>query len=244
MTGRAGGVNFRRAVPTPLSLFFKSRARAAGRVAAWAGACLLAWPVVAAAASFDCRRAQTANERAICVDSTLSSLDAQLAQAYQGALGRAGPRQAAVAAWQRDWLMAGAVAGCAGDPICLQSAYVDRQALLERVAPASAPESAWTGRWRKPAPGARTAGDTADELLLVGLRGGQIAVAGAASWVGGGTANSGEMRGIARVVGDQARFDDGACTAVWRLRGARLEVTQENGCGGLNVSFEGVYQRR
>lgn len=243
MTRRGGGVNFRRAVPIP-SLLFHFPARAAWRVAAWAGAAALAWPAAAAAASFDCRRAQTANERAICADTALSSLDERLAQAYQGALGRAGPRKAAVMAWQRDWLMAGDVAGCDGDPICLHSAYTARRAVLERVAPASAPESAWTGRWRKPIADARRSDDSADELLLVGLAGGEIAVTGSASWLGANTVNSGEMRGIARVVAGQARFEDGGCAAAWRLRGAQLEVTRESGCGGLNVSFEGVYQRR
>lgn len=243
MTGHADGVNVRRAVPIP-PLLSNFRARAAWRGLALMGVSAFALSMPAVAASFDCRRAHTANERAICADAALSALDERLAQAYQAALGRAGLRRAAVVAWQRDWLLAGDVARCDGDRICLQSAYTDRNALLKRVAPASAPESAWSGRWRKPAAGARTAGDMDDELLLVGLSGGEIAVAGAASWVSGATANSGEMRGIARVADGQARFDDGACTAAWRLRGARLEVTQESGCSGLNVSFVGTYQRR
>ncbi|QTD44182.1 lysozyme inhibitor LprI family protein [Ottowia testudinis] len=211
---------------------------------AWAGVCGLTLAASAWAASFDCQRAKTPNERAVCADAALSALDERMASDYQSALTRAGPRKSAVAAWQRDWLMAGDISSCNGDQPCLQRAYTGRQALLARVAPASAPEAVWTGRWRKPANGARTPGDSDDELLLVGLSGGEIAVSGAASWVGGDTANSGEMRGIARVVDGQAHFDGGGCTAMWRLRSAQLEVTQESGCGGLNVSFQGVYRRR
>ncbi len=59
----------------------------------------------ASAASFDCRKAATLDERAICTSPALSRADARLAQAYAGVLGQLGPaNQALMRRDEADWV--------------------------------------------------------------------------------------------------------------------------------------------
>ena len=46
----------------------------------------LVWSRAIFAASFDCNKAQTNNEKLICIDSELSTLDVQLSERYQDKL--------------------------------------------------------------------------------------------------------------------------------------------------------------
>jgi len=74
------------------------------------------------AASFDCARAGTADEKAICANPDLSSADNGIAYTYKTLLRllKGDERQKAIDA-QRAWL--GTRAGCGGDVSCLQSLY-------------------------------------------------------------------------------------------------------------------------
>jgi uncharacterized protein len=80
----------------------------------------MAWPMseraalAAPAASFDCAKAGTAAEKAICQDARLSELDRALGEAYAARLAR----EAGVRQQQRAWLKA-RDAGCGGDRACL-----------------------------------------------------------------------------------------------------------------------------
>ena len=78
--------------------------------------------------SFDCRRAQTAVEHAICNDPELSRLDGQLAKAYSDALdGVQGQARIALRDAQRAWLVERDA--CAEDPwpvLCTRDAMVAR----------------------------------------------------------------------------------------------------------------------
>ena len=86
-------------------------------------------PLTTFAASFDCTKASTAGEKAICADPELSKLDEQLAKAYKRALQK-GPR-AKVQVDQRAWLKE--QRDCGADRFCLEGKYNIRIAQLEGV---------------------------------------------------------------------------------------------------------------
>ncbi|MGH6737435.1 MAG: lysozyme inhibitor LprI family protein [Bradyrhizobium sp.] len=87
----------------------------------------------APAASFDCSKAATVIEHAICADAALARLDRQTAEAYQSALRNAYEpnAQAKLRQEQRDWL-AKRNAACGGEApaACLAKFYRDRLAEL------------------------------------------------------------------------------------------------------------------
>lgn len=89
----------------------------------------------AVAAAFDCARAATGVERAVCASAALSALDERLAQAYDAALALAAD-PAAVRSRQQRWLR-GVRDRCADEP-CLRRAYEGRLAELAAV-----PQAAW-----------------------------------------------------------------------------------------------------
>lgn len=86
---------------------------------------LLLLPAVATAASFDCSKASSATEQAICSQPALSALDEQVAAAY-----RQHNQQGLLQGNQRQWL-AGPRAECKADATCLQSRYQERLQQLQ-----------------------------------------------------------------------------------------------------------------
>lgn len=78
--------------------------------------------------SFDCGRASTAVETAICADDRLSRLDRDVAQAYAAALARTGEDKSLRAA-QRRWI--GLRNGCGGDRRCLDNAMTGQIYILQ-----------------------------------------------------------------------------------------------------------------
>ena len=87
----------------------------------------------AEAASFDCTKAKTPDEIAICVTPALSDLDVQMATLYgvrmqipmlMGARGAAQDEQ-------RSWLASRAT--CGSNTACLQTAYQSRIAALQQI---------------------------------------------------------------------------------------------------------------
>jgi uncharacterized protein len=97
-------------------------------------------PSPASAASFDCAKASTAQEKLICGRPDLSALDEQVAAAYAALLGQLGdPAKTAVRDSQRAWVkhrqatcpMGGSTADrVAPPPECLASVYEDRKTHL------------------------------------------------------------------------------------------------------------------
>jgi len=81
-----------------------------------------ALPNVSCAASFDCAKARTDQERMICSDSALSSLDAKLAKTYKSVLAEStAARTAEIQAQQKEWLRT-VRNNCTSKP-CLVQAY-------------------------------------------------------------------------------------------------------------------------
>lgn len=81
------------------------------------------------AASFNCSKASTAVEKAICLDSGLSNLDSIMAAEYKTVLRTAANRELVVAN-QRDWLRL--VRGTCKTLECLNVAYQNRIAALQK----------------------------------------------------------------------------------------------------------------
>lgn len=112
----------------------------------------------------------------------------------------------------------------------------DRLAVSEP--PARPPLAAWLGEW----------GFYDNSLRLGRGRGpGALRVAGDASWVGvnPGNVHVGEVSGEATPAGNALTVgDEDGCRLTLRLVGAYLLASDNKRCGGLNVTFDGVYRRR
>jgi uncharacterized protein len=94
----------------------------------WLAAMVLV-PLAGQGASFDCTKATSDDEKTICGDAALSTLDEQLARAYKQALQK-GPRTK-VQADQKAWLKERG--GCGADSYCLTNLYNRRIAQLQGV---------------------------------------------------------------------------------------------------------------
>lgn len=115
------------------------------RVAFWAAMAVLfclAAPVAAHAASFDCAKAGTPTEKAICKDSAVSRLDDQVAAAFKAAQGLwpAGNWSAYIRTEQRWWIK-DRDSICKADAACLKQDYERRLSFLTH------PSLKWMGRY-------------------------------------------------------------------------------------------------
>lgn len=101
-------------------------------IAALAAASLFAVAGSADAASFNCNKAKTKTEHAICGNGKLSQMDSQMASLYKQALVVTCGSKNTLRAQQRAWL-AGRN-GCGGMIPCLKNAYQDRiQELMTEI---------------------------------------------------------------------------------------------------------------
>ena len=107
------------------------------------------------AAGFDCNKASTLVEKAICSDSELSKLDDLLMISYKEALGNISDTDK-LKSEQRDWL-ANTRNKCQ-DADCLKRAYNKRISDISKIAPSSKPasnsaikstDSLWAGEWNR-----------------------------------------------------------------------------------------------
>jgi hypothetical protein len=130
----------------------------------------------------------------------------------------------------------------------LEIAFSDRVALLNDVAATGEPTSQWSGTYVRYWKG--KVDKDAATISVIGLRKGRLYVSGTALWYGPqadiGQVNDGRMDGCTDqvVAGNTATFVVDGCSAKLLLRGNLLEVQEETGCGGLNVTFNGTYQRK
>lgn len=99
----------------------------------WAFLAFVLMSSQAAAASFDCARAATPTEKAICADPALSRLDDQVAEAFRAAQGLwpAGDWRAFLRNEQRNWLK-DRDATCKADRACLKRDYELRVRFLRK----------------------------------------------------------------------------------------------------------------
>lgn len=111
--------------------------------------------------------------------------------------------------------------------------------------PAAVQPGSWLGKWE---------GWDASIQIRAGKRPGFVHVSGQATWgshdparVRNGGVHVGSLGGEVKLRGSTARYSDGRedtdCSAEMRLLGPYLLVTDNNACGGANVTFTGTYRR-
>jgi uncharacterized protein len=98
----------------------------------FAAALLLAATLPASAASFDCSKAKTEVEKAVCADPQLSELDVQLANAWRGTL-NAAKDPGLMRVRQREWAASRDTCGEGEMKTCLADSYRDRISLLQKL---------------------------------------------------------------------------------------------------------------
>ena len=97
----------------------------------------------------------------------------------------------------------------------------------------------WLGEWR-----------AYDNVIRISKSkaAGQFAIKGEATWGSGASTHTGELDYDAKPTADKMKFGDGTdeldCQVTMQLVGKHLVVGDNLHCGGANVSFSGVYQRR
>jgi uncharacterized protein len=88
----------------------------------------------AGSAGFDCAKAASAVEKAVCADSALSNLDEYLARYYSAALEALGDGVSCLKSDQRNWLKT-VRNPCGSNSACLSRAYLTRLATLDGLQP-------------------------------------------------------------------------------------------------------------
>jgi uncharacterized protein len=198
----------------------------------------------ALAASFNCAAARSAMEQLICGDEKLSTLDEELSVAFKQAQERSGAKMT-ITRWQREWLRNPDVTDCK-TAACLSPLFAERLKLLNSVAPATDAAARWDGEYDRYWKGKKDKDQAS--LLLVGLSDNRVYASGSAVWNGpnavDGQVNVGEIQGVGVLKGGKAVFDLQGCAATLVLEDKGLEVEDESGCGGLNVTFNGTYRRK
>ena len=96
-------------------------------------------PVAGASPSFECARARTSGERAVCGDPGLAALDRQMASQYQRAMSTTPPEAQALLRRTRDRFLA--YRDRCPDSACIAGAYQDRMREISDIA---------AGRWQPP----------------------------------------------------------------------------------------------
>nr|BFD41677.1 hypothetical protein FFPRI1PSEUD_31760 [Pseudomonas sp. FFPRI_1] len=182
------------------------------------------------ASSFDCRKAASASEKAICADPYTAGLDRQLGEAWTATLAQSRDPKA-LRLDQRQWLRERDQ--CAAQLACLRGAYLSRLSVLRYI---NLPFN-WQGTWQRVSISPFYAGD------LVIQQQGTDRLSFDLSAMGG--ANSGALHGKARIKGGQASYSVEGCTLVFRARQGLLEVDQQGdafACGaGSGVVYDGLY---
>lgn len=212
----------------------RSNARADARhpnLRSIAAAALLALlPIAAHAAGFDCAKAASPTEKAICADTALSKLDGDLSAAWKKALAKGGDT-AALKAAQLKWLKQRDQ--CGSDASCIGDRYRERLASLNGTPLAA---DRWQQTWTM----------TSDNPSF----GGVLTFTGTAPRLhfelsANNGANTGALDGDIVLHGDSGTYRKDKCRLDFERKGGRIGITQHGAdfdCGaGLGVSYGGEY---
>jgi hypothetical protein len=188
------------------------------------------------AASFDCAKAKTKNEKLMCANEIISKLDENLNVQYQKLL-KFYVQNQAIRQWQMEWLKSDELK--CKDSDCLEKAYKKRILELKSANNAEPDTKGYTGRYIRVING-KTDPNQA-QLLIIGLSGRRVFISGTSSW---NNLHTGEMAGYGILMGGSvAAKTKELCGANFQLVDEPyLEVQNESGCGGMNVTFNGIYK--
>jgi hypothetical protein len=108
------------------------------------------------------------------------------------------------------------------------------QGRLEALPPASVTQKDWLGEWR-----------IGDIFMKLRAKGAALSAKGEAVWGTAANAHVGEMSGVATPKGNEVTFvdDEDECHVSLTLLPPFVLARDNNRCGGLNVTFTGVYLR-
>ncbi|MDC7815706.1 lysozyme inhibitor LprI family protein [Pseudomonas sp. BLCC-B112] len=191
---------------------------------------VLACATATQASSFDCAKAASASEKAICADPYTAGLDSQLGKAWTATLAEAKDPKA-LRLGQREWLKQRDQ--CQADLGCLRSQYLSRLMVLRYVNIAFN----WQGTWQRVSVSPFYGGE------LVIRRSGEDHLSFDLSAMGG--ANSGALAGKLQLKDGEARYSVEGCQLRLTPRNGLLQVTQEGdsyACGaGSGVYYDGLY---
>ncbi|MHC5788567.1 lysozyme inhibitor LprI family protein [Pseudomonas idahonensis] len=191
---------------------------------------VLACATAIQASSFDCAKAASASEKAICADPYTAGLDSQLGKAWTATLAEAKDPKA-LRLGQREWLKQRDQ--CQADLGCLRSQYLSRLMVLRYVNIAFN----WQGTWQRVSVSPFYGGE------LVIRRSGEDRLSFDLSAMGG--ANSGVLAGKLQLKDGEARYSVEGCQLRLTPRNGLLQVTQEGdsyACGaGSGVYYDGLY---
>lgn len=192
---------------------------------------LMVFASISYAASFNCKKASTLVEKAICSDPELSELDEQLAKSYKQARNNsANPKK--LKQQQRHWLRS--ERNQCQTIICLQAVYKVRISELGNKSTIDP-----VGKYE------RTDGNAIIEITP--LPNDKYYISGNAVFIRNealGQINMGELDGAFNIKNNHLNYADDGCQVEIQFFESKLVVTNDNmGCGGLNVSFDGDYLR-
>ena len=199
---------------------------------------------MAMAASFDCAKATSAQEKLICGTADLSQLDERGAALYAAASAATSDSNL-VKTWQRDWLRSSRNA-CT-DAECLRRVMSLHNRELEEFARAAAAGPTVSGLYERQVRGKPDKHSA--QIMVLALGDDRARVQGNAIWVGNavtGSVHTGEIDGLAQLSGGaKLRFDDAYCHLEISIGKNSLTVAEVAGsqCGGMNVTFAGEYRR-
>ncbi len=121
--------------------------------------------------------------------------------------------------------------------------YVRQNEIAPQQIDRSPPLSAWAGAWHS------GGGAEGGDVIELRPQGTALAISGNATWDSGnpGGVNLGVVEGTVTPQGNAATFTDpdvGDCRMEMTLASSFLVVSDNGKCGGLNVTFSGIYRRR
>lgn len=204
---------------------------------------LFCFTVHSHAASFDCSKATTLVENAICNDVEISALDDLLMDTYKKALANTDD-QSGLKGEQRSWLKN--KRNTCKNVACVKQAYVLRISELNGLIKSDKSSISISGEYE------RYDGNKPDyhgsTITIKELKDGQIHVVGNAVWIGNaetGNVNTGDIDGTFPLKGNQVNYIDGGCdlTLTFSKNGLTVDDKSGGGCSGLNVTFSGEYRK-
>jgi hypothetical protein len=146
-----------------------------------------------------------------------------------------------------------AVGGRDGDWTCIShygtgSGWMLTSVLEPIQADPHPPAAAWTGTWT-PLGWKKQPSDAVTQLVIsAGAAPGTLKVDGQAYWFGRvvkgeRVTHEGAVEGEAQPSGNRLHIVEGGCEVRLSLAGGFLNVYDNRGCGGMNVTFTGVWEK-
>lgn len=190
--------------------------------------------------SFDCAKAVSWAERAICIEPSLGALDIKLAASFNSALARS-PQPAVLRSEQMNWLRSRR--DTCTHATCIKEVYAARMRELEPGSKDTRAPLVAAGKYRRYRFG--KIDPQAAQLQIKALGNEEYALTGDASWSSGGAGpNVGQIEGRIAPKSGLAEYVDGACRMKLLFAPGLISVRESTpACGGLNVSFDGDYRR-